>query len=138
MSENANLFAIFAHFPPLESRIQKSDTKIYKVEKSGLNDLLQVKYDNLICQYDAINTTGGMKNLPVVLFNYEYQNACGLRSPGLRGAEVPPPWVEARGSKGRRYGLHAPWGLSLRPLGIVPLPPKECLASPIGDIGVPP
>ena len=27
------------------------------------------------------------------------------------------------------------WGLSLSPLGIVPLPPKECLASPIGDIG---
>ena len=26
---------------------------IYKVEKSGLNDLLQVKYDNLICQYDT-------------------------------------------------------------------------------------
>ena len=58
-----------------------------------------------------------------------------LRSPGLRGAKVPPPRVEALGSKGRRYGLHAPWGLSLRPLGIVPLPPKECLASPIGDIG---
>ena len=70
---------------------------------------------------------------------YVYQTiACGLRSPGLRGAKVPPPRVEALGSKGRRYGLHAPWGLSLRPLGIVPLPPKECLASPIGDIGVPP
>jgi len=51
---------------------------------------------------------------------------------------VPPPWVEARGSVGRRYGLHDPWGLSLRVLGIVPLPPKGCLASPIGDIGVPP
>ena len=69
----------------------------------------------------------------------------GCEAPGfegrrgrLQGSEVPPPWVEARGSKGRRYGLRAPWGLSLRPLGIVPLPPKECLASPIGDIGVPP
>ncbi len=70
-----------------------------------------------------INTTGGMKNLPVVLFNMSIRMHVGY---------------EARGSKGRRYGLHALWGLSLRPLGIVPLPPKECLASPIGDIGVPP
>ena len=54
--------------------------------------------------------------------------ACGLRSPGLRGSKVPPPRVEARGSKGRRYGLHDPWGLSLRVLGISPLPPKGCLA----------
>ena len=69
----------------------------------------------------------------------------GCEAPGskgrrcrLQGSEVPPPWVEARGSVGRRYGLHDPWGLSLRVLGIVPLPPKGCLASPIGDIGVPP
>lgn len=61
-----------------------------------------------------------------------------LRSPGLRGSKVPPPWVEALGFKGRRYGLRGAWGLSLRVLGIVPLPPKGCLASPIGDIGVPP
>ena len=63
---------------------------------------------------------------------------CGLRSPGLRGAKVPPPWVEALGFKGRRYGLRVAWGLSLRVMGIVPLPPKGCLASPIGGIGVPP
>ena len=50
------------------------------------------------------------------------------RSPGLRGAKVPPPRVEAPGSVGRRYGLHDPWGLSLSPLGIILLPPKGCLA----------
>ena len=90
-----------------------------------------------------INTTGGMKNLPVVLFNMNIGiprarihkvfypcNRCRL----ARLLENQPITVTTR----RRYGLHAPWGLSLRPLGIVPLPPKECLASPIGDIGVPP
>jgi len=46
----------------------------------------------------------------------------------LRGAKVPPPWGEGAASVGRRYGLHDPWGLSLSPLGIVPLPPKGCLA----------
>ncbi len=57
---------------------------------------------------------------------------------GLRGAKVPPPRVEGAASVGRRYGLRGAWGLSLRVLGIVPIPPKGCLASPIGDIGVPP
>jgi len=56
----------------------------------------------------------------------------------LQGSEVPPPWGEGAASVGRRYGLRGAWGLSLRVLGIVPLPPKGCLASPIGDIGVPP
>ena len=39
----------------------------------------------------------------------------GCEAPGfegrrcrLQGSEVPPPWVGAPGSKGRRYGLHAP------------------------------
>jgi len=83
-----------------------------------------------------------MAILPLIFIQHSYYvyqtTACGLRSPGLRGSKVPPPWVEARGSVGRRYGLHDPWGLSLRVLGISPLPPKECFASPIGDIGVPP
>ena len=56
----------------------------------------------------------------------------------LQGSEVPPPWGGGAVSVGRRYGLRGAWGLSLRVLGIVPLPPKGCLASPIGDIGVPP
>ena len=64
--------------------------------------------------------------------------ACGLRSLRRRGSKVPPPWVEALGFKGRRYGLRGAWGLSLRVMGIVPLPPKGCFASPIGGIGVPP
>jgi len=88
-----------------------------------------------------INTTGGMKNLPVVIFIPSigikililvlFNNILVFfdrRSPGLRGSEVPPPRVEALGSMGRRYGLHDPWGLSLRVLGIVPLSPKGYLA----------
>ena len=62
---------------------------------------------------------------------YVYQNtawgceALGSveRSPGLRGAKVPPPRGEGAASVGRRYGLREAWGLSLRVLGIVPLPP---------------
>ncbi len=46
-----------------------------------------------------------------------------LRSPRLRGSEVPPPWVEALGSEGRRYGLRGSWGLSPRGLEIPPIPP---------------
>ena len=60
------------------------------------------------------------------------------RSPGLRGAKVPPPRVGGAASVRRRYGLRGAWGLSLRVLGIVPIPPNGCLASPIGGIGVPP
>ena len=43
----------------------------------------------------------------VSLYLCVYQTtACGLRSPGLRGSKVPPPWVEGAASVGRRCRLH--------------------------------
>ena len=84
-----------------------------------------------------------MKNLPVVIFIPSigikililvlFNNILVFfdrRSPGLRGSKVPPPWVEGAASMGRRYGLHDPWGLSLIPKGIVPLPLKDTLHDP--------
>ena len=64
--------------------------------------------------------------------------ACGLRSPGLRGTKPRASRVAGAASKGRRCRLRGAKGLSLRVLGIIPIPPKGCLASPIGGIGVPP
>ena len=43
----------------------------------------------------------------VSLFLRVHQNtAWGLRSPGLRGSKVPPPWAGGAASKGRRCRLH--------------------------------
>ena len=103
-------------------RIPRAHARVHKVfypcNRCHLATLLENQYVTCDNEVTRVTTNGVFAKML----------HAGCEAPGfegrrcrLQGSEVPPPWVEARGSKGRRYGLHAPWGLSLRPLGIVPI-----------------
>ena len=55
----------------------------------------------------------------------------------FQGCWEPFPRVVPMAPTGRADGFQDPWKPSPRVLGISPIPPKECLVRPIGDIGVP-
>ena len=59
-----------------------------------------------------IHSTQSYRGTEFLLFLRVFVSPCspkycmGLRSPGLRGSKVPPPWVEGAASVGRRCRLH--------------------------------
>ncbi len=89
--------------------ILRARTRIHKVfypcNRCHLATLLENQYVTCDNEVTRVTTNGVFAKML----------HAGCEAPGfegrrcrLQGSEVPPPWVEARGSKGRRYGLHAP------------------------------
>ena len=88
-------------------RIPRAHARIHKVfypcNRCHLAKLLENQRVTCGNEVTRVTTNGDFPLIFTQHSYYVYQTiACGLRSPGLRGAKVPPPRVEAPGSVGRK------------------------------------